>query len=260
MGGILGCACKGTRLAMLRIVLAMLVNAICLVGCTRAPVSWSGPDAGKTPNLDIGVASDSFVRPDMPCRCQSGHAVVLGHCAATAALGTCAKICSAGAAYPCPSGMLCSHHAWEERCITAVGVPICLPDHARSFVPGTLRIAPSSGSAGKEVELAIRGGFFHQSLKHWVAEVGGFKTGLTRSNYPCNHLLRFTPPKPGIYTVTVRYPGNNECRAGFFLATGGAAPHRWVQPGFPCWPGDTCVQKSPYMCSCQGGRCRCARK
>ena len=127
------------------------------------------------------------------------------------------------------------------------------------FPPETLRLTPTSGVAGKPVTFSIQGGDFYVGALHWLVSFGDANSGPVNQGGSCTLRGAFTPPKPGVYAVTVGYGAKGQALAGFYTASGGSGPPKWVQPGFPCGSGNTCASASPYSCSCKQGRCRCSK-
>jgi len=166
-------------------------------------------------------------------------------------------LCDPGKPASCSKGMLCDRWAAAPFCYSAAAVPACVPGPGMGFPPETLRISPTSGIAGKAVNLSITGGSFYIGALHWLVSVGDIKLNQVKQPNNCELRVTFVPLKPGVYPVLTGYGSKPQLLAGFFTASGGAAPPKWIQPGFPCSAGDQCASPKPYACACRLGRCRC---
>jgi hypothetical protein len=239
---------------------ALLCAFLTLVaGCTRSPAA--PPDALISATDGGGFKSlhDLFPGPpDLPCGCQPGLVWTISSCVPTTELHTCAKPCKDSA--DCAKGRGCDHRAASKACNHATQASACVPGPAMGFAPGALRITPTVGTAGKETEIIVFGGDFYIGALHWIVAVGDHQPKLVSQTNRCELRFKFTPPKPGVYAVTVGYGSKGQALAGFFTASGGVPAPKWIQPGYPCAGSQTCAQNPPHTCSCVKGRCACNKK
>ena len=223
-----------------------------------AAAGGDGPPATDQALPDRGRA-DAGRKPDLGCRCPPGKVWLRGPCVATSALGTCAPSCKIGDPAACVKGWRCDQWAATTFCYSAAALPACVRGPAMGFAAGTLRISPQSGVAGAPAQVSIEGGEYYIGALHWMVAFGDKLVQPSSKSGGCSLRVSFTPPKPGVYPVTVGYGGAKQALAGFFTASGGVAPPKWIQPGYPCTADDQCASASPYKCGCQAGRCRCAK-
>lgn len=238
------------------VVFTLLVSSITLAGgCTRAPVGATTSADGRTLTFkDVGTPA-----PDMPCACPKDTVWRIGSCVPTVDLETCGEPCAPAAPGSCGGGRLCDAKAATANCASSVPKGACVPGPAMGFAPGTLRIAPTSGTAGKEIEIVVRGGDYYIGALHWIVSVGNLAMLVNQAGR-CELRFKFSAPKPGVHAVTVGYGAKGQALAGFFTASGGVPAPKWIQPGYTCGAGQTCAQQPPYNCSCKAGRCACERK
>lgn len=228
-------------------------------GCTRSPAAPPDAlvdvtDAGGFKSLHDVYPGD----PDLPCGCPPTSVWKIGSCVPTTELNTCAKKCSKPG--DCAKGQLCDHRAASITCDHGYMASACVPGPAMGFAPGALRITPTSGTAGKEADIIVFGGDYYIGALHWIVAVGDHQPKLVSQGNRCELRFKFTPPKPGVYAVTVGYGSKGQALAGFFTASGGVPAPKWIQPGYPCTGSQTCAQNPPYACSCVKGRCACSKK
>ena len=238
-------------------IFALFLGSISLTaGCTRSPVgATSSTDSGVLTFKDVGTPG-----PDLPCTCPKDTAWLIGSCVPTVSLETCGKQCTPTAPGSCGSGRVCDPKAASASCTSSAPQGACVPASAMGFVPGTLRVSPTSGAAGKETEFIVSGGNYYIGALHWIVTVGDHQPKVVSQGGDCELRFRFAAPKPGVYPVTVGYGAKGQALAGFFTASGGVPAPKWIQPGYPCGAGQTCAQQPPYSCSCQAGRCACVPK
>lgn len=241
-----------------------LVLLSLLAGCDppRAVVNQdAAADRGIQQDLarTDGGRRDAGSVPDLACHCKPPLVWLRGSCVATDQLGSCVAPCKPSEPASCPGGWRCDQWAATDFCYSAAARPACVRDPAMDFAPETLRISPRSGVAGQPVQVRIEGGDYYVGALVWRVAIGS-ETPLPLSNAgTCIGTVTFTPPRPGVYPVTVGYGSHGQALAGFFTASGGVPPPDWVQPGYPCSASSQCASATPYTCSCKGGRCRCSR-
>lgn len=230
-------------------------------GRSRAAVGGQPQDSGlsfkDSRAADTGRVDRALAKPDAGCHCPTGQGWLRGPCVPTGELAQCVPLCDPKAPNSCPKGQVCDRWAATPFCYSAAALPACVPGPAMGFAPGSLRISPTNGVAGKAVTLTVEGGSFYIGALHWLVSLGNISSGPVTQGGNCQLRATFVPPKPGAYPVLVGYGGKPKILAGFFTASGGSAPPNWIQPGYPCGAGDTCATASGYTCACKQGRCAC---
>lgn len=248
--------------------LALITLSAC--GGRSLSTDEAGVDTYHRPR-DLRAVPEMSPRPDGPsvvdeCGCSPEEVWLLGPCLPTAALG-CGQGCdSDDPARGCPAGMRCESDAAAPCCHCSALVAACVPDLPQDSLRDGLRISPTVGVAGQEVQLRIEGHDFIVGPFQYSVRIGG--EFVTQDTGPrCTLYVRYTPPAPGIFAVEVsQYGGRGPwVLAGFYGATAGVVPPPAIQPGFACAPepapGDApCASGGNYACECVEGRCACSQR
>jgi hypothetical protein len=232
-----------------------LVLLSLLAACDAPRAVVSSDDAAAA---DRGGAREAGPVPDIACHCKPSQVWLRGPCVGTDLLGACVVPCNLSDPASCPADRRCDPWAATDFCHSAVARPACVRGPGLGFPPETLRISPRSGIAGKPLQVRIEGGDYYIGALVWQVAFGSVKPLMLTSGGTCVGVVTFTPPRPGVYPVSVGYGSPGQALAGFFTASGGVPPPAWVQPGYPCSASSQCASAAPYSCSCTGGRCRCS--
>lgn len=211
------------------------------------------PDGPPDKTVSDGPPDKTATTDASSCTCKAPQVWLRSACVPTTKLG-CGPTCKPGG---CPKDHTCDPCAAAPSCTASSCRPACVPGLAMSMSPGSLRVTPTQGVAGKAVTLTVSGGSFYIGAMFWVMHLGSIVASVKHIG-GCTVQATFIPPKPGLYPVEVRYTnGTKPTLAGFYLASGGSIPPPTAQPGYPCSASLSCAQAKPYTCSCVKGRCQC---
>jgi hypothetical protein len=122
-----------------------------------------------------------------------------------------------------------------------------------------LKISPTSGPAGQDVELHVEGFPFYVGALYYLVRVGSSGDLYQGGDTTCSFTVVVPGQSEGLVPVWVSQYGGGEpwVLAGFFGWYGSGYPPACSQPGFPCAPDSgPCCQTQDVPMTCSAGRCR----
>ncbi|MBI5531664.1 MAG: IPT/TIG domain-containing protein [Deltaproteobacteria bacterium] len=215
----------------------------------------TGNDQAGNPPADASTEETGSIAPS--CNCPAGQVWRNHACLSTLDIG-CGQPCTAGVTL-CGQYETCVMCAASSTCGTHDCLSTCSPTelHMGPVLPDSLRVVPTSGSAGASTEVTVYGFAWYIGALGYGVRVGSETIVEYGGGGDCAFKFKVPAHAPGRVPIFVSQYGSSDSwvLAGFFTYSAGDID-QCIQPGYPCTAAADCCSASDAPVSCTSGRCR----